>query len=97
MEKKLSKSVTFKVIGTHQLNREVKKVHAIIEKTKNGFSAYAVNAEGVTGIGNTVEQCKHELINCIERITTSDAKNIPDILKGKYEIIYQVKADQTIN
>lgn len=48
-------------------------------------------------MGSTIEACKQSVYDCINTIKTFDEKNMPEILRGGYEVIYTFEADQTIN
>lgn len=68
----------------------MKILKIIIEKTKDHYSAYAENADGVYAAGNTPEEAKCSIMDAIELLKKyNEEKNIPAILKGKYEIIYR--------
>ena len=76
----------------------MKTVKIIIEKTKNMYSSYAENVEGVYGGGNTVEQAKQSALDGIRLlIENNSAKNIPAILKGKYQVIYKFDTQSFLN
>jgi hypothetical protein len=63
----------------------MKKLKIIIEKTKDLYSAYADNMEGIYGGGNTIQEAK-ESIN-----TSIKLYEIHNNLKPQaYEITYQV-------
>jgi predicted RNase H-like HicB family nuclease len=69
---------------------KMKLVKIIIEKTKDMFSSYAENVEGVYGGGDTVEEAKKSILDAIRLlIEHNDKKHIPAVLKGKYAIIYK--------
>lgn len=78
---------------------ETRKLKIIIEKTKDMYSAYAEN-EGVgifTG-GDTVDEVKKEVKVVISLLKEHNSEeNIPDILKGEYEIVYQFDAESLLN
>jgi predicted RNase H-like HicB family nuclease len=64
----------------------MKQLTIIIEKTKDMYSAYAENMEGIYGGGNTVEEAK-ESIN-----TSLKLYNKYNNLKSQvYEITYNIK------
>ena len=67
-------------------NKNVVKV--IIEKSKNSFTAYAENVEGVYGQGDTVEEAKQSAIEGLRLFIKYNDK-IPAILSGEYEIVYE--------
>lgn len=63
-------------------------VKVIIERSKDLFSAYAENMEGIYGGGNTVAEAKQSILDSIALYKKYNT-NIPAILKGKYEIVYK--------
>ena len=66
----------------------------IIEKTKNLYSSYAENAEGIYGGGKTVEEAKQSVLDAIRLLKEYNTpENIPAILKSKYQIIYKFDAE----
>ena len=68
----------------------MKTVKVVIEKTKDMYSAYAENVEGVYGGGDTPEEAKHSILTAIELLKNyNDSKNIPALLKGEYQDIYK--------
>lgn len=71
----------------------MRTIKIIIEKTDNLFSAYAANVEGIYAGGETVEEVKQSVLDSIRLIKEYNApENIPAVLKGDYEIVYQFDA-----
>lgn len=65
-------------------------IKIIVEKTKDMYTAYADNSRGIYAGGNTVEEVKQSVLNAIRLLKEDNtSENIPDILKGDYEIVYQ--------
>jgi predicted RNase H-like HicB family nuclease len=63
----------------------MKQIKIVIEKTKNHYSAYAENVEGIYGAGNTPDEAKQSILNAITLLKKyNKAQNIPAILKGNY-------------
>lgn len=76
----------------------MKILKIIIERSTDMFSAYAENAEGIYGEGTTVEEAKQSILDAIDIIKEEfTAENIPAILKGEYEIIYQFDVESLLN
>ncbi|MHC8947951.1 type II toxin-antitoxin system HicB family antitoxin [Sphingobacterium hungaricum] len=76
----------------------MKTLKIIIERSANLFSAYAVNAEGIYGGGETVEEAKQSILDAIRIIKNEfTAENIPTILKGEYEVVYQFDVESLLN
>jgi predicted RNase H-like HicB family nuclease len=76
----------------------MKTVKVVIEKTKDMYSAYAENVEGVYGGGDTPEEAKQSVLNAIELLKKyNDPRNIPAILKGDYQIAYKFDTESILN
>lgn len=70
----------------------------IIEKSDNYFSAYAENAAGIYGMGKTAKEAKTEALKGIKLLVeNNDKKHIPDVLKGKYKIVYKFDTQSFLN
>jgi predicted RNase H-like HicB family nuclease len=70
-----------------------KRITSVVEKTKNGFSAYLEGIDGVVAASKAFDEVKSLLIEALEmHIKTSLelGEPIPEILKGKYEVIFQM-------
>ena len=66
----------------------------IIERTKDMYTAYAENAPGVYAAGDSVEEVKHSVNNAILLLKKHNKKNnIPEILKGKFALVYKYDAE----
>ena len=64
-----------------------------IEKSKDHYGAYAINCAGVYGAGNTVEETKENVLEGLRLLIESRKKDeLPDILKGEYEVLYKFDA-----
>lgn len=67
----------------------MKTIKIIVEETKDGFSAYADNVEGIYAGGETLNEVKSSILNAIKLLKENNtADNIPEILKGEYQIMY---------
>lgn len=76
----------------------MKTLKIIIERSDDMFSAYAENAEGIYGGGDTVEEAKQSILDAICIIKAEfTPENIPTILKGDYEIIYNFDVESLLN
>jgi predicted RNase H-like HicB family nuclease len=74
----------------------MKAVKIIIERSKDMYSAYAENIEGIYGGGNTVAEAKQSIIDAIalyKKYNTS----VPAILKSKYDIVYKFDTQSFLN
>jgi hypothetical protein len=67
----------------------MKKIRIVIERSKDFYGAYAENVNKITGGGETIEEVKQSVLECIEIIKSFDARNIPAALKGEYEIVWK--------
>lgn len=73
-------------------------IKIIIEKTKDMFSSYAENIEGVYGGGDTVEEAKQSAVEGIRLLKKYNTpENIPKALKGDYEIVYKFDVESFLN
>lgn len=56
-------------------------------KSKDHFGAMTDNCEGLYAAGDTIEECKQDVLTAIQLIKTEwPDDGCPDILKGQYEI-----------
>ncbi|MEP7111337.1 MAG: hypothetical protein ABI760_25300 [Ferruginibacter sp.] len=75
----------------------MKKVKIVIEKSKDLFSAYSENVEGVYGAGNTVSEAKESIIKSIKLLKEYNKENVPSILKGDYSLVYRFDVESLLN
>lgn len=76
----------------------MKILNIIIERSQDLFSAYAENAEGIYGSGETVHDAKLSILDSIEIIKNEfSEENIPEILKDDYEILYSFDVESLLN
>ena len=64
----------------------MKKLTIIIEETKDMYSAYAENMEGIYGGGNTIEEAKESINTSINLYQKHN-----NLKPQEYEITYEVK------
>ena len=64
----------------------MKKLTIIIEKTKDLYSAYAENMEGIYGGGNTIQEAKESINTSIKLYEKHN-----NLKQQEYEITYLVK------
>ena len=74
----------------------MKEVKIIIERSKDMFSAYAENVEGIYGGGKTVAEAKQSIVDAI-RLYKKYNKSVPAILKGEYKLIYKYDTESLLN
>ena len=65
----------------------MEKLKVQIGASSNHFGAFATNCNGIYGAGNTVEECKQNLLEGL-RLFISTTENLPEILMGDFEIEY---------
>lgn len=76
----------------------MKQVKIVIEKTKNHYDAYAENAEGIYGGGETAEEAKQSIVKAIELSKKYNAHGkIPAILKGDYKLVFRFDTESLLN
>ena len=76
----------------------MKTVKIIIERSADMYSAYADNVEGIYGGGDTPQEAKESILKSIELLVgNNSSENIPDILKGEYDIKYEFDTESLIN
>jgi predicted RNase H-like HicB family nuclease len=63
----------------------MKKLTIIIEKTKDMYSSYAENMEGIYGGGNTIEEAKESIDTSLKLYHKHNNLNMQD-----YEITYKM-------
>jgi predicted RNase H-like HicB family nuclease len=74
----------------------MKAVKIIIERSKDMYSAYAENIEGIYGGGNTVAEAKQSIIDAIALYKKYNM-SVPAILKSKYDIVYKFDTQSFLN
>jgi predicted RNase H-like HicB family nuclease len=79
-------------------NNIMKTLKIVIERSADMFGAYAENAKGIYGEGDTVGEAKQSILDAIDIIKEEfTPENIPAILKGDYEIIYHFDVESLLN
>lgn len=59
-----------------------------IGASSDHFGGFAVNCDGIYGAGNTVEECKENVLEGL-RLLVANTEILPEILKGEYEIEFR--------
>lgn len=75
----------------------MKTVKIIIEKTKDQYTAYAENVEGIYGGGDTVEQAKASIEKSIRLIKKHNKEKAPKILLSDYQLVYKFDTQSLLN
>jgi hypothetical protein len=73
-------------------------IRIIIERSKDLYSSYADNVEGIYGSGNTVAEAKQSALDGLNLlIKYNSPENLPETLKGDYQIIYKFDSESFFN
>lgn len=75
----------------------MKTIRIIIERNEDGFWGYAENEKAIVGGGDTVQQCKQDVLDCIETLKELDEENKPTFLEKEYELIYKFDTASLLN
>ncbi|OUL60728.1 HicB family protein [Flavobacterium sp. AJR] len=67
----------------------MKTIKIIIERNEDGFWGYAENEKAIVGGGDTVQECKQDILDCIETLKTLNTDNKPGFLEKEYELVYK--------
>jgi len=66
----------------------MKTITMVIEAGKDLFSAYPRDGGGIYGAGATVEECKRNVLDCIEFAKEDPEARVSDALTGDFEIAW---------
>ena len=58
----------------------------LIERNIDGYWAYSLGNEYITGGGSTLKECKEDVLNCIETLKTFE--EIPSCLGSPYTVVF---------
>ena len=75
----------------------MKTIKVVIEKTKDHYSAYAENLDGIFGAGETVLEAKSSILNAIKLFKKYNKTNLPVKLQGAYTIKYRFDTQSLLN
>jgi len=76
----------------------MKTITMIIEAGKDLFSACSEGDEGICGAGNTIEECKQNVLDCIEFMKEEvPGCEIPEFLKREYKLVYKYDAESFLH
>lgn len=67
----------------------MKTIKIVIERNEDGFWGYAENEKAIVGGGSTIQECKQNILDCIETLKDLNVDNKPDFLEKEYELIYE--------
>mgnify|MGYP000002529421 FL=1 len=72
-------------------------IKVVIEKTKDHYSAYAENLDGIFGAGETVAEAKESILNAIKLFKKYNKNKLPKKLQGEYKIKYRFDTQSLLN
>lgn len=76
----------------------MKTLKITIEKTTDGYTAYAENVVGIYGAGETPEEAKQSILESIVLFKElNEPKNVPAILRSDYTLSFQFDAESLLN
>lgn len=75
----------------------MKKIKITIEKNEDGFWAYSENVPGIAGGGDTVEECKQDILDSIETAKMLEGKNKFKYADGEYELVYKFDTESLLD
>lgn len=75
-----------------------KTIKIVIERSKDLYSAYAENVDGIYAAGETVEEVKQSVEDAIQLLKKyNKLENIPAVLKGDYKLVYHFDTQSLLN
>ena len=76
----------------------MRTVKVIIERSKDLYSAYAENVEGIYGAGDTPAEAKKSILKSISLVKkyNKNKQHIPAIQNGPYKIVYRFDAESLL-
>jgi len=77
----------------------MEQIRIIIEKAKDGgYSAFGESVPGIYGMGDTVQEAKDSALEGLSLFLANNIPdNIPNELKGGYEIVYKFDVNSLLN
>ena len=75
----------------------MKQLKINIGRSIDNYGAYAENAPGIYGGGNTVEEAKISVLEAIAFYKENNPVNTPPILKDDYELVYKFDTQSFLN
>ena len=72
-------------------------IKVVIEKTKDHYSAYAENVDGIFGAGETVVEAKESILSAIKLYKKYNKNKLPKKLQGEYKIKYGFDTQSLLN
>lgn len=72
-----------------------------IEASKDFFDGFAVNVDGISGGGNTIEECKENILEGLKLMVKNSDKSYSKapkwLINGDYEIEYRYDTQSILN
>lgn len=75
----------------------MKTIKIIIEKNDDGFWAYSENEKGIVGGGETIQECKQDVLDCIETLKELDGENKFKYNDSEYALVYKFDTESLLN
>jgi len=75
----------------------MKILKVVIEKTKDNYSAYAENVDGIFGGGETVVEAKESIIKSIKLYKKYNKNNLPKIFQSEFKLKYRFDTQSLLN
>jgi len=75
----------------------MKTIKIIIEKNDDGFWAYSENEKRIVGGGETIQECKQDVLDCIETLKELDGENKFKYKDSEYELVYKFDTESLLN
>lgn len=72
-------------------------IKIIIEKTKDQYTAYAENVEGIYGGGDTVAEAKESILDALRLFKKHNKKSLPKILRANYTLAFKFDTQSLLN
>ena len=75
----------------------MKILKVVIEKTKDNYSAYAENVDGIFGGGESVVEAKESIIKSIKLYKKYNKNNLPKIFQSEFKLKYRFDTQSLLN
>ncbi len=72
-------------------------IKIVIEKTKDQYTAYAENVEGIYGGGDTVAEAKESILDALRLFKKHNKKSLPKILRANYTLAFKFDTQSLLN
>ncbi len=72
-------------------------IKIVIEKTKDQYTAYAENVEGIYGGGDTVAEAKESILDALRLFKKHNIKSLPKILRDNYTLVFKFDTQSLLN